>query len=485
MTIKAFNMILACLAAAAMTAVPATATAGAATGHAQAQQGFGIAETNRLDIVMRHPPGADPDDHLEFVLSDQEIPAGWTTMKTTNNSSATHFVYMIKLPEDQADLTREEYIELVSVPFQDAWDPYFSREVDVNEFFDVLVPSLPDWFFATVPSAGPGFVSGNQTSWTTMNLTPGTYIVECYVMDAEGTFHSFHGMVERLVVTEAVDETSAPEADHEVSISSTEGIVFENENVQPGMKTFEVSFEDNIVWGHGLGHDVQLIRLDDGTTVSDVNDWMDYLDVGAEGLYADRGALISSHEGDKLGPETFLGGVQDLFAEEYPVSAYFHANLKPGRYALVAEVPNPVQPDSENPEVSMLKTFSVTPWANLSGAWYDPATDGEGWNFVAVPDGLFGYFYSYDDRGEALWLVTKQARTDIERGEPVTYDLLQGIGGAFNNPVPPEELQQWGEVTLKFESCEEATAEISGADGNATQQLERLAPTAGLAGCGL
>jgi hypothetical protein len=45
----------------------------------------------------------------------------------------------------------------------------------------------------------------------------------------------------------------------------------------------------------------------------------------------------------------FLGGMNNMLAGD---TGYFTANLEPGRYVLIAEVPNPA---SKN----MLKTFTV------------------------------------------------------------------------------------------------------------------------------
>lgn len=490
MRIRAGTILSIPIAAIAMMAAPVLVTAGPEGGHDQAIGNTLIPDdTNVLEVITRHPPLADADAHYEFVLSDEVIPAGWTTIRMSNHSSSTHFGYVVGVPEEQADMTAEEYMEAVSVPFQDAWDPYFAGEIDVGAFFDELMPALPEWFVETLPSGGPGFTSGGETSSMTVNLEPGTYFIECYVLDSDGVFHTTHGMVDRLVVVEDPEsESSEPSGDVEVSISSTEGLRLESENIQPGPTSFAVTFEDNIIYGHGLGHDVHLLRLDGETTVEEINGWMNYLDIGADGFYADRGALVSAS--GHRGPQTFLGGVQALFpdaaaGQAFPLTTYLHADLTPGRYALVSEVPNPMQPDPDNPDMSMLVAFSVTPWAGLTGVWHDPKTDGQGWNFHAVPSGLVGFFYGYGVNGEPLWLMTEEIRGDIEPGEAVTYNLLQGSGGDFNAPVVPDELDHWGEVTFVFEDCDRASAEIDGLDGSATHELIRVAETAGLPDCRL
>ena len=465
----------------------ASAPIGASDGHQHASDGNpGAGDTNVLEVITRHPPLADAEAHYEFVLSDTEIPAGWTTINLRNQSSSTHFGMLLRMPEETSDVTAEEFIEDVYVPFQEEWDPYFAGEIDAEAFFENLMAALPGGDYASTHSGGPGLTAGGMTSSVTMYLEPGTYFIECYILDTDGVFHTSHGMFKRFVVVDEENDSSEPEADYQVSISSTDGLALESDNVQPGPATFEVTFEDNMPYAHNLGHDVHLIRLDDGTTVQEVNDWMNYLDVGPDGYYADRGAMVSAS--GQRGPQTFVGGVQSLFphaetGQDFPLTAYFHADLTPGDYALVAEVPNPMQPDPENPDMTMLVEFSVTPFAGLTGAWYDPATAGEGWNFVATPGGMFGYFYGYGDDGNPLWLITEEVISDITAGEPVTFNLLHGEGGAFAAPVIPDNLQHWGEVTFTFENCNEATAEISGADGTATHQLQRVSETVGASDC--
>lgn len=296
-----------------------------------------------------------------FELSDDEIPSGWTTFEFDNRTNHVHLIFVNRLSEaalealetEEGDVSREAYMDAISLPFQEAWDPYFAREIDVGTFFGDLIAALPTWFFSEVRvSGGAGLTGARETSRTTLDLEPGTYFIECYVLGDDGVFHSTLGMVEQLEVTGASSGAPEPRPTLNVTVS-TDGIDFEDaqgrSGIRPGNHTVGITFEDNTVYGHGLGHDVHLVRLDDGTTVEEVNGWMDYLDVGADGFYADNGALTST--ASDPAPQTFLGGVQDI-QPPLPETAYFHVQLKPGDYAWVAEVP-----DAEGKD--MLVPFTV------------------------------------------------------------------------------------------------------------------------------
>lgn len=140
--------------------------------------------------------------------------------------------------------------------------------------------------------------------------------------------------------------------------------------------------------------------------------------------------------------------------------------------------------DEEQIRIGLEKTSPIA-WAGLTGPWYDPETNGQGWNFIATSSGVFGYFYGYSEAGDPLWLITEKAIDDITAGEPITYNLLHGSGGSFSAPVLPGDLAHWGEVTLTFDNCQQAVAEISGVDGTETHQLVRITDTTGLENCGL
>lgn len=319
---------------------PGTATAGG--GYDQETEA-----TNSLTITGTHEHDAShaPGGHGKhrFELSTSEIAPGWATHTFDNKTNHAHFVYTVRVNDAESKLAdyeggslREKFMNAVTFPFQEAWEPYYAGEIDAGTLFENLGAALPEWYLSAevAPVGGPGLTAGKSTATTALNLQEGTYFAECYVLDDDGLFHSPNGMLASFAVTGDASKMAEPDASLDVAVSSTSGIAFDPDTVAPGQHTVRVTFEDNAVYGHGQGHDVHLLRLD---RPEDLNVWLNWLDAGPDGFYADRGALTST--GSNPGPKTFLGGVQDVFPSG---TAYMDVNLTPGRYAWVAEVPDPL-----------------------------------------------------------------------------------------------------------------------------------------------
>ena len=174
---------------------------------------------------------------------------------------------------------------------------------------------LPEWYASVRQMGGTGLTAPGRTARTTANLEPGLYVMECYVKTKDGTFHTSLGMMQPITVTNIASGGSAPEADIEISLSNFEIVL--TVEVTPGEHTVAVHFEEHPQIG--LGNDVHLVRLDDGTSVDEVIPWMDWMNIG--GLRTPA-------------PASFLGGTQEM-----PVgyTAYFTVDLEPGRYAWISE----------------------------------------------------------------------------------------------------------------------------------------------------
>ncbi len=297
----------------------------------QASLASQISPNNVVELIAKH----EGDDYI-FELSADVIPSGWTTFRLINDSHSTHFAYMAGVPQAAKDSAASDNTELLDYWIQHVTNPF-------QWFMDGIIPGkepddgdaptkyaetlFPAWFGDVSPSGGPGFIGGMSSTETTVYLDEGEYIVECYVKNGEGDFHSYLGMIELLTVTGESSVAEEPVATTELNIS-TDGIEFDR-HISAGEHIVKVNFDDQTLYDHLLGHDVHLIRMDTGTSVAEVGKWMNWMDPDG---------LVSSSSANSLGPATFLGGVQTMTEGSH---GYFHVELEPGRYAWVSEIPNP------------------------------------------------------------------------------------------------------------------------------------------------
>lgn len=269
-----------------------------------------------------------------FELSTDEIPAGWTTLRFANQAHVVHFAYLSKVPEG---ITVEDYSKVARV-FQNYMDSFSNKPLSFPE----LGFALPEWFPEVQAVGGSGFTAAGLTSETTLKLQPGNYILECYVKTPGGTFHHVLGMLAQLTVTERPSGAPEPGSTLKMTLLDSEsgGIQVPHE-VRPGKHTVAIHFGEQMTHGNLAKTDVQLVRLDEGTSLDAVAAWMNW--TTPDGLTSPA-------------PATFLGGTQEMPEGS---TAYFTVNLTPGRYAWIAEVDNPDQK-------SMLKTFTV-PFGQKTG----------------------------------------------------------------------------------------------------------------------
>lgn len=269
---------------------------------------------------------------LTFSMPD-EIPSGWTTFRVVNNSAMVHIAIVEKMPEGFGLVEQQAQVAPV---FQAGKELLDSGDANAAQ---QKFGELPPWFGDIEFIGGTGFVAAQSTARTTVNLQPGTYLLECYVV-TNGIFHSYnpepdaYGMVYEFTVTGEKRESLAPEPTLHVTVSTEGGIEIDEDTVEAGEHTVAVYFADQTVYSHFLGHDVHLARIDDTTDLDYLARWMNWMN--PEGISTPA-------------PVEFLGGVNELPADNV---GYFTATLTPGQYAWIAEVPDPRQK-------GMLRTFTV------------------------------------------------------------------------------------------------------------------------------
>lgn len=122
--------------------------------------------------------------------------------------------------------------------------------------------------------------------------------------------------------------------------------------------------------------------------------------------------------------------------------------------------------------------------AQRSGALYDPAHNGEGWQLEELPDGRAQvYWFTYDENGEQAWTIgtapSTGARLDVTQNfQPVGTRFGAGFDPAAVTATP------WGTYTMEFSACDRAEVRYAStlpAYGAGTLRPIRLTRLAGAA----
>ena len=286
---------------------------------AQILENVKASENNYIEVIT---------NGMDFEMVD-EVKSGWTTFQYINKSFEPHFFILEKMPDT---LGLETYKRDLFPPFTSAFE-HFERgdiEAGMKEF-----EKIPEWFSEVELAGGVGLTSKKTTSKSTIFLEPGTYVMECYVRMPNGMPHTFMGMVKELKVTREINGKNAPKADYNIDIASSKGITF-IDSLKSGNYTLSAKFQDQLQYEHMMGHDVNLVKIENDTLISTLGDWLNTIDFKAFRSPAPEGLL-------------FLGGVEDLPSGK---TGYFEVNLEKGSYVLISEIPNAV-------ERKMIKSFSV------------------------------------------------------------------------------------------------------------------------------
>jgi hypothetical protein len=107
----------------------------------------------------------------------------------------------------------------------------------------------------------------------------------------------------------------------------------------------------------------------------------------------------------------------------------------------------------------------------LAGTWFDPVFGGEGYSVQVFSSGMFLYYYGNDATGRRLWLVSDIFSGSYQFGQSIELVLFRG-NGTFADPSP--DLQEWGTLTIIFDSCTTGRAYMDGTDGTKRHDLVKI-----------
>lgn len=266
---------------------------------------------------------------MDFVSVDT-IKAGWNTFKYINKSTEPHFILFDVYPNGK---TLDTIKAVIMPPFDKGMSLIMEGDMDaaMSAFGE-----LPEWFPQVQFVGGTGLISPSLEANVTVKLEPGLHIMECYVKMADGKFHASMGMAKEFWVLDENTGNLPPKASINISISSTEGINYDKP-ISKGKHIFSVYYGDQIVHEHFLGHDINLVKLEENANIEELEAWMNWA--------TPTGLMTPMPDG-----VTFLGGVNNGLAGS---THYFEANIDAGNYAFISEVPNASKK-------GMLKTFTIT-----------------------------------------------------------------------------------------------------------------------------
>lgn len=212
------------------------------------------------------------------------IDAGWTSFRFANRGPEAHHLTLMRLAPGRT----------------------------ASEALAALRDRQPLAGIATAVG-GPNAPMPGASTEAAMDLEPGEYLLVCVVPSPDGTPHFLKGMAKPITVREVDGATAAaPAADVEVTMTDYTFDI--GEPIAAGERTIRVINATSAV----EPHEIVLVRLPEGTTAEQVNDW----------LHAMQGPP----------PGEFIGGITALDPGE---AGSFTANFTPGEYAFLCPLPSP------------------------------------------------------------------------------------------------------------------------------------------------
>lgn len=212
------------------------------------------------------------------------IDAGWTRFRFANRGPEAHHLTLMRLAPGRT----------------------------ASEALAALRDQQPLTGIATAVG-GPNAPMPGASADATLDLEPGEYLLVCVVPSPDGTPHFLKGMAKPITVR-ATDApmAAAPATDLEVTLTD---YTFEmGESIAAGERSIRVVNASSA----SEPHEIVLVRLPDGATAEQVNEWM--------------------HSMEGPPPGEFIGGITALDPGE---SGAFTADFTPGEYAFLCPLPSP------------------------------------------------------------------------------------------------------------------------------------------------
>jgi hypothetical protein len=136
-------------------------------------------------------------------------------------------------------------------------------------------------------------------------------------------------------------------------------------------------------------------------------------------------------------------------------------------------------PDPEDPPTT---SYPIAPC--ITGSWFLPARDGEGYVIEIIGPSLepemLAYFYTYDDAGNQMWLIGQGA----VNGDTAVLPMQVTSGPVYGDDYDPTDVlrEDWGTLTFKFTSKDAGSVvrDSTMGFGTTTVDIIRLTSVTGL-----
>jgi hypothetical protein len=216
-------------------------------------------------------------------------------------------------------------------------EPHHAQLVRLNdgvtqEQFQAALQQSAEAVFPLVAFVGgPGLVDPGLSSQVTLELTPGQYILLCFIASHDGMPHLAKGMVKSFEVVAHADHdhASAPQLKADAVVKLLDFSFIMPSEVKAGQQLWQVVNEGPQV------HEIMIVKLAEGKTVGDIMAFM--------------------HESAGTPPFVNIGGLQAL---NPGASGWLNLDLEPGEYAALCHVPDP-ESGTPHEMMGMALPFSV------------------------------------------------------------------------------------------------------------------------------
>lgn len=256
-------------------------------------------------------------DHAFDVDAPKELASGWITFILSNQMAGEmHEISLVELPDG---VTHEDYLTDYMIGWETVLGEYQEGVIERSGISARANELLPAWSDGLRYISSRGLASPGKTAERTVYLEPGEYLLVCWLKTEDGIIHIMRGMHWEFTVKGDASGSPLPKPESQITLHQNE-IELDWEPVT-GKHSFEVGLSKNSN-GRSYHNNLHLVRLEEGTDLDEVSEWMDWYKIG--GLKSPS-------------PVEFLGGIE---VERVADTAYFSLNItEPGDYAWVVFVP--------------------------------------------------------------------------------------------------------------------------------------------------